>query len=488
MADPTSSEPVLPKKAVSSILLVGSASILAQLINVMATPLLSRLYAPQSFAIWALFQSVAVLFTTIAAFRYELAILLPKRIRHGATAYHLALSITAATTLFSAALFFLYRDKISDLLSAHEIAKGLLLIPFLILATGIIDSSTYWLTRMSAFSTLATFNVALVVVTVTVQMILALRGGAHDSGLILGTAIGQTVIALSQWLYLRGRYKQHLSERPSVLKLFSIARKYKDYPLHMTPYTVAGVLKERVVVFLLGAYSGRLELGYYAFTGRMVNMPTGLLAGAMRPVLFKQATRLNREGVSRLVYQTVIYLSQVLLPLWIFVIVQAPVLFGSIFGEAWRPAGTTASLLMIPAYFLILVGWMDRLFDVFRKQRLASVLQTLFLLASLGAFFIGLRTLNDYSAALSLYCGIVSLHYICILGVLLHLLRMTFAQIRNIVGITLGMSIGIYLPLSLISRMGSEQMACGLSFAATGILSLLLAKKGWARFHEAWEE
>ena len=54
----------------------GTAS--AQLINVLASPLLLRLFGPDAFGVFALFSSIVGILVAVFTFEYELAIMLPK--------------------------------------------------------------------------------------------------------------------------------------------------------------------------------------------------------------------------------------------------------------------------------------------------------------------------------------------------------------------------------------------------------------------------
>ena len=56
---------------------IVTGTAIAQIIAILATPIVTRFYGPEAFGLFALFSSVAGIFTIIACLRYEPAIMLP---------------------------------------------------------------------------------------------------------------------------------------------------------------------------------------------------------------------------------------------------------------------------------------------------------------------------------------------------------------------------------------------------------------------------
>ena len=62
-----------------NVLTLMTGTTIAQAIPVAISPLLTRIYAPEDFGVYALFISLATIFGSVANARYELAIMLPKK-------------------------------------------------------------------------------------------------------------------------------------------------------------------------------------------------------------------------------------------------------------------------------------------------------------------------------------------------------------------------------------------------------------------------
>jgi O-antigen/teichoic acid export membrane protein len=81
-----------------SVLVGGTAG--AQLITVLAAPLLTRLYSPEDFGLVAVCASLLALIGVISSRRYELAIPLPDDDVEEANVAMLSLLLVAMTTVF----------------------------------------------------------------------------------------------------------------------------------------------------------------------------------------------------------------------------------------------------------------------------------------------------------------------------------------------------------------------------------------------------
>jgi O-antigen/teichoic acid export membrane protein len=109
--------------------------VIAQALPLAITPILTRLYSPSDFGIFAIFVAIVGIFSVMATARYEQAILLPSS--HDEAISLTALSVIIATTLsFVLALFiWLFFDFISNLTHIgywlYAVPLGVLLVSIL---------------------------------------------------------------------------------------------------------------------------------------------------------------------------------------------------------------------------------------------------------------------------------------------------------------------------------------------------------------------
>ena len=91
----------------TDVLKLVTGTTFAQIIAILASPLLTRLYGPEAFGFLALFTSITSIIGVIACMRYEMAIMLPKTDEEAANLPALCLlSVAVVCGLTMPALYF----------------------------------------------------------------------------------------------------------------------------------------------------------------------------------------------------------------------------------------------------------------------------------------------------------------------------------------------------------------------------------------------
>ena len=101
-----------------NIAVLASGTALAQVLTVLAYPILMRLYNPGDFGLFALFGALNMTFVAVASGRYELAIVLAKTEEEAANILALTLGIVAAISVASGFAVWAFGDPLLELLAA----------------------------------------------------------------------------------------------------------------------------------------------------------------------------------------------------------------------------------------------------------------------------------------------------------------------------------------------------------------------------------
>jgi len=121
---------LLPKNTFArgvSVLVGGTAA--AQLLTVLAAPLLTRLYSPEDFGLLAVYGSLLALIGVMSSLRYELAIPLPEDDGEAANLAVLSLILVGISALLSGVLVLLLDTAIADALGVPALADYSWLLP-----------------------------------------------------------------------------------------------------------------------------------------------------------------------------------------------------------------------------------------------------------------------------------------------------------------------------------------------------------------------
>ena len=109
-------------------LITGTA--IAQAIPIAISPILTRIYNPEDFGVWALYISIITILASAITGKYELAILIPKNRQKARdlVALSLFLSFICSLIIFFIILFFM--DYLLSLLNNQDIKIWLYFVPF----------------------------------------------------------------------------------------------------------------------------------------------------------------------------------------------------------------------------------------------------------------------------------------------------------------------------------------------------------------------
>jgi len=417
---------------VRHVLTVGAGGLITQVLTVATMPVLSRLYSPVSFAGWAVFMSVALIFASVATLRYELAIVLPKDHADGINVLAVSFLATVGISLIAVCLLPLIGPGLLGDRLSTELQGWLWWLPLQILTGGFFTSLTYWLIRTKEFAYYTIFQTALPLITIMIQLWAAILDIKSSSGLIMGSIGGQVIVTVLLAVAVKKKLPPVLLHSVSWSKIQNLSLVYRMYPFYMTPYTLMGAMRDRVVYFILGAFGSKGDAGFYNLSSRLVNMPNSFLSSAIRPVFFQKAAAKDLINLETSIIKIMQMLLIVTIPFWVLFLFHAPSLFALIFGEPWREAGLYAAILSVPAIPLILGNWLDRAFDVLGRQRLAFFLEALFAVASIAALFAGMWFFESTMAAVSLQALVLGLYYCVWLAVLFRLASFRFSGLRDL--------------------------------------------------------
>jgi len=175
------------------VLRLVSGTGLAQVIALLAAPILTRLYGPEAFGVAALFASITGILGVLACMRYELAIVLPDDDHEAANLLAVSFVISLIMAGLTIPIIGYSGDQVLVWVNMPELAPYLWLIPLVVLVHGVFTALNYWNTRMKHFTSLAITRVTSQFVGSGTSMGLGLAGYASGGSLIGASLSGQAV-------------------------------------------------------------------------------------------------------------------------------------------------------------------------------------------------------------------------------------------------------------------------------------------------------
>lgn len=360
---------------------------LAQAIPIAISPILTRLYSPEEFGLFAFYMAIVSIAVVLVTGRYEQAILLPRQERDALHVVALVVSLSAAVSACLLLLVILFNSQIALFLGNTKLAPWLYWVPASVFLMGVYQGLNYWSNRKAQYKRLA--------ISRTVQSgsaALAQLSYAHveEVGLVGGQVTGQ-VLATSVMARLIWREDHRLIRTLRPLRSLALARKYINFPKYLIVAHGFNTASGQMPVLLLNALFSAVTAGFFTLTQRVMGAPMTLIAGALGDVFRQEASQAySHQGSCLSIYKKTLRRLLVIsiLPFLVFFFV-APDLFAFVFGGQWRVAGEFAQILTLKFFFDFVAGPLSAMFMIAQKQRLDLLWQIALVSAAIGSFYIG---------------------------------------------------------------------------------------------------
>ena len=214
--------------AVRSVATLASGSSAAQLLVLLSSPLLARLYTPEHFSILAVFVAVLKITVVVSSFRYHLAIPIAKNDGDAVSVVFLCMLLTSCVSVLvglgARSLFY------NELTSLPTYSRDLFVyaLPLGILFTGFLQTVRFWAVRTKNFKNMARARINQALVSTAFQISFFSYGAvALVVGLVTGRFSAGYRMTVAFW-------REGDRSEVSIRKIVNLAVKFKRFPLHST--------------------------------------------------------------------------------------------------------------------------------------------------------------------------------------------------------------------------------------------------------------
>ncbi|QDH81246.1 lipopolysaccharide biosynthesis protein [Echinicola soli] len=331
---------------VKNVVTLMTGTSIAQAIPIALSPVLTRIYSPDDFGLFALYSGIASILSVIATGRYELAIMLPEKEEDAAEIVKLSSLISCLISLTVLLIILIWGMEISVLLGNTGISNWLYLLPVSIFVAGLYQSLNYWFNRKKDFKRLAKNRVMQSSFTGLGQLPLGLLkvGGI---GLLFGTLLGQmvTLVSLAKKTVKEDSNYFHRLEFNQLSKL---ASRYINFPKFDVPTTILNVGAVQAPNILFTTFFSASYAGFYYLTHKVLQAPVTLISTSVLDVFKEEASKAYREtGQAKLIFiKTFKWLLSISIIPSIFLFLVIDDLFVWVFGKDWQIAGDYAKILL----------------------------------------------------------------------------------------------------------------------------------------------
>lgn len=390
-----------------------SGTTLAQAVPIIVSPILTRIYSTEEYALLAMFMSVSAMIAIIADFQYPNAVLLAREEADSIQVLLLCLVLVVAIALVSGLFMWLGNEWLAEMLNYPEIANWLYLVPLAVLLTGLIQVFTYWANRNSKYARLSSSGVVAALITAGFSLGLGFAGYGV-LGLVVGFLMGQVArAAILVGLALRN--EPEIIRSPDWKQIKQQAQHFKKFPLFTLPAEFVNVLVNRLPVLMLSIFmTDKGPIGLFNMTMRILGLPSQLISRAVGAVFKQKASQEYHEtgrANKAFLLSFKLLLGLAIIPFGILFIF-APDLFAFVFGEPWRGSGVYAQCLTLMFFMRFITSPLTYMFAIVSAQKEDFLMHIVLLGILFGTLYFGLAVWTDEVLAFWLFSGGYTLIYL----------------------------------------------------------------------------
>lgn len=334
-----------------NMLVVMSGTVAAQMIGLVLTPIISRLFSPSDFGVFGSFNAVLTFFAAGSTLQYSQAIMLPKEKEDAINLFFVSCLSTFAIGLLCLTCCILVPATVNGIMKTIGFGALALLVVATVI-NGLNSSCQAWCVRVKAFKHTATSQVIRSLSSNGSQIGFGyLKGEA--TGLIVSTVLADILASIN---LVRVLIPDVVSLRSYIrwARMRQLAIEYLDFPMYSASQKVINALSSGLPVLFLAHYYGIVVAGAYAFGVKILTTPIGFVLRALEQVLFQRAGETQHRGgsIAPLYMKTTTGLFVLAFFPLLILFLWSPQIFTYIFGVQWKMAGEFAQLLVLWMIFV----------------------------------------------------------------------------------------------------------------------------------------
>ena len=408
---------------IKSILILSGGTASAQIINIIFTPIITRLYSPEDMGTLTLFMSILVMFSIMGSLKYELGIPLANNDKKAINIVALCISILVVFVGLITIFISFFGDTLLGLFSATALIKYQYFIPFGILFTGLYAILTQWAFRKKNYIKLSKTKFTQSIGQNFIKILMGIFSFG-PIGLILGNIIGQSAGISLLASTFKGKDK-HLIKKINKKTMYWCAKRYINFPKYTATSHLLNSAGLQLPVFITSYLYGSSVTGYYGLAAAMVNIPMQLIGLSIADVFYAEAASFGRNNPQKLkLLVNKILVKTILIGLLPFIILLlfGPFLFSFIFGDIWYEAGVYARIIALLVFARLVFTPISRVFTVYERQKEELALDVIRILLVIGVYVISKHFLLSSYLFILLYTIGMTLLYL-----------LTYLWARNII-------------------------------------------------------
>lgn len=357
-------------KAVS--VLVGGTAF-AQLLTIISLPIITRLYTPEQFSVFAIYTSMLSILSVVCCLRFEIAIPIPESKQEAITLSVLSIISNIIFFILLCCVIFFFSNPLLELLGKSEIAAYIWWLPIGVFLTGLFTTFQYWATRQKQYNIIAKTSVVQSGFGSITQIVSGLLGYG-----VLGLIFGQVVKSSAGMMKLAKNFYQDCSQsikKENFSNLKSVFKKNIQFPKYSVWDALANTASIQLPIIIIALLSTGSDAGFLMLAMQLLAIPMTFIGRAVSQVYLAEAPAKVESGeIGEFTVKVLENLLLVGVNILITIGILSPLLVKYIFGQKWASMGIVISWMIPWFIFQLISSPISMIMHIVNKQKLLLLL------------------------------------------------------------------------------------------------------------------
>ncbi|MFY0689698.1 MAG: oligosaccharide flippase family protein [Cyclobacteriaceae bacterium] len=279
-------------------MILFSGKVLIISFGFLATPLISRLFTPDQYGSFALFNSIIVSLALLISLRLSAVFIIVDEEDEFKKVARALSSLIIFGSLVITIIIFLFGTWIFSFFESQNLDGLWYAFGISIYLHAMRDYMGNWNIRSKQFKHASTMSVVETIGIKGTTVAIGVSDWVVVNGLILGEILGKFLhIVFQLKLFVRERIN-YLIPLFSLSDIWKIIKRYKEYPLFVLPSTFLVQFSTSLIIFYLSIQYESLFVGSYSMAVSLLTIPTILIAYTAQPLLTQKVFEYSLEKKS----------------------------------------------------------------------------------------------------------------------------------------------------------------------------------------------
>lgn len=368
------------------ILHMGLGTVLAQMINIVVQPILTRIFPTETLGIYTYLISLATMIIPVASLKLDMLIVSEPNEKEAQYITDACIIINILISLIYA-IVIIVGYQVSDNNIFNKYGIIIYVVPVLVFTNGLRFLFISYLNRYKEYKTIS----IIAIIREAIRAVIQVGAGFLSLG-VFSLSMGYAVSPLFGLNIQMRNYLKELKERPRInLKKFKeiVLVKGKRQILFLVPAQFINSFSSSLVTISITALFSAKILGYYSAGVRILDIPIVFITSNVSKVCYQRISEnvANKKPVLRTLMSVIIVLSVVSIMGFGTLYVIAPRLSEIVFGQGYRVAGEYIRCLCVMYAVRLVATSFAGVYTVFKKQNFELILNIL-LIVSAGVSYV----------------------------------------------------------------------------------------------------